>query len=179
MNCIRIACTSASATGSPNSSTTRPASTLPRGSAKSALSITCASASSIGLPDSNGRVCPNCIDTKPDFEALRVKRPDGQVAELVAPLRVGQRRLDPMSGPLMRTCARRTGVPVSLATTRPRTRPVPVFGLPSGRQHLHGPAVARTDDLDLLADFLLRSRRGGGCQREQAHEKHERRSSHK
>ena len=33
-----------------------------------------------------------------------------------------------MSGPVMRTCARRTGPPVSVDITRPRSRAVPVFG---------------------------------------------------
>ena len=52
----RIALTAASATGSPNSSMIRPAMTDPFGITMSTFSTTCASVSSIGLPDSNGRV---------------------------------------------------------------------------------------------------------------------------
>jgi hypothetical protein len=39
---------------------------------------------------------------------------------------------DPMSGLLIRTCARRTIDPVSAATTRPRSIPVPVFATRPG-----------------------------------------------
>src|SRR5579859_1998853 len=43
-----------------------------------------------------------------------------------------------MSGLLIRTCARRTGVPVSPATIRPRSAPVPVFGARPGGSMLIG-----------------------------------------
>jgi hypothetical protein len=60
------------ATGSPNSSVTRPPSTLPRGSAIDSLSSVCPSASSIGVPDSVGRRCPYCSATKPPLLAVMV-----------------------------------------------------------------------------------------------------------
>ena len=75
--CMRMAETVASATGSPNSSRIRPETALPRGSATSAFSMTCASTRSIGRPGSNGRVWPYCIVTKPDFDTLTLNRPAG------------------------------------------------------------------------------------------------------
>jgi hypothetical protein len=62
---------------------------------------------------------------------------------------------DPMSGPLMRTCARRTGVPASLETrlrARGRCRSLAAFRAAASAWV----SRRRTDDLDLLADFLLR-----------------------
>ena len=103
-----------------------PQMTLPRGIAMSALSSTCLSASSIGRPCSNGRVWPYCTLTKPDFDAFSVKRPPA-VRGTRSALAVGERGLDAISGAVSRTCARRSGPPVSVETTRPRIRPVPVF----------------------------------------------------
>ena len=68
----RHALTLALATGSPNSSVMRPPSTLPRGSAIAIFSIVWPSPSSIGVPDSDGRRCPYCSDTKPPLLAVIV-----------------------------------------------------------------------------------------------------------
>jgi hypothetical protein len=125
----RIAVTLASVIGSPNSSTIRPAITLPRGIAMSALSIVCASASSIDLPASNGRVCPYCTLTNPDLVAATVKRPAGSWVNSYRPSASVSIVFAAISGPVTRTVTRRTGWPVSADRIRPRMRPVPVLRL--------------------------------------------------
>src|SRR5829696_2285509 len=71
--------------------------------------------------------------TKPDFDTLTAKRPAGSSRNSYRPCASVNAVFDPISGLLMRTCARRTVRPVSAATTRPRTRPVPVLaGRPGG-----------------------------------------------
>ena len=101
--------------------------TPPRGIEMSALSSTCLSASSIGRPCSNGRVCPYCTFTYPDLEAFNEKRPPGSSRNSKRPSASVSAVLTPTSGAVNRTWARRIGVPLSEASTRPRIRPVPVF----------------------------------------------------
>ena len=50
-----------------------------------------------------------------------------------------------MSGPETRTCARRTGCPVSAATSRPLMRPVPVFMSARLRHHDRLAALERPE----------------------------------
>src|SRR6185436_20574155 len=78
-----------------------------------------------------------------------------QVAELVAPLRVGERGLRADVGPVdanLRAAHRRAGVGGEHAAA---DAPGAGLRLAAGRQHLDRPAVAAgADDLDLLTDFL-------------------------
>ena len=157
-----MAVTDTSGIASPNSSTIRPAMTLPRGMLMSALSRLCLSANSIGLPDSNGRVCPYCTLTKPDLLACSVKRPAGSSRNSKRPSASVSAAFGATSEPEMRTCARRIGPVPSLASTRPRRRPVPVLNV-RGPPIMPGQldrtaATAARHDLNRL--FNSRLRRG-------------------
>ena len=77
--------------------------------------------------------------TKPDFETLTLKRPAGRSRNSKRPCASVSAVLVPMSGPLIRTCARRTPVPVSMAMTRPRRLLVPVLAWRPGGSICSGP----------------------------------------